>query len=422
MALFELARLCLITMTQSETTFASRGTMTNPASMPAPVPAARKRVVVAMSGGVDSSVAAAIMRAAGHDVIGVTLQLYDHGSATGRKGSCCAGQDIHDARRVAEALDIPHYVLDYETRFAAKVIETFAESYVAGETPIPCVTCNNEIKFRDLLDTAKDLGADVLVTGHYVQRLDTDNGPVLARAVDTDRDQSYFLFGITKEQLASLWFPIGGMKKADVRDLAREFNLPVADKSDSQDICFVPTGKYTDVIERLKPSALDSGNIVHLDGRILGRHDGIVHYTVGQRRGIKIPAAEPLYVVRLDAARNEVIVGPRSALTTTGLVLRNVNWLGEKPLEEVGAAGLSLYVRMRSSQKLRPALLQIDQNGAVRIELHDGEEGIATGQACVFYADDGTEGRVLGGGWIAKTIKANAAEQHVATPMAQVGR
>ncbi|WP_409563231.1 tRNA 2-thiouridine(34) synthase MnmA [Hyphomicrobium sp. MC8b] len=396
--------------------------MTNPANTPIAVPAARKRVVVAMSGGVDSSVAAAIMKAAGHDVIGVTLQLYDHGSATGRKGSCCAGQDIHDARRVAEALDIPHYVLDYETRFAAKVIETFAESYVAGETPIPCVTCNNEIKFRDLLDTAKDLGADVLVTGHYVQRLETEHGPVLARAVDADRDQSYFLFGITKEQLASLWFPIGGMRKADVRELARSFNLPVADKSDSQDICFVPTGKYTDVIERLKPTALDSGNIVHLDGRILGRHDGIIHYTVGQRRGIKIPAAEPLYVVRLDAARNEVIVGPRSALTTTGLMLRNVNWLGEKPLEDVGASGLSLYVRMRSSQNLRPALLQIEQNAAVRIELHDGEEGIATGQACVFYADNGTEGRVLGGGWIAKTIKANGAEPRVATTMAELGR
>lgn len=398
-------------MTHPETTSAKNGT----AARPAGTGAARKRVVVAMSGGVDSSVAAAIMKAAGHDVIGVTLQLYDHGTATGRKGSCCAGQDIHDARRVAEALDIPHYVLDYETRFAAKVIESFAESYVAGETPIPCVTCNNEIKFRDLLDTAKDLGAEVLVTGHYVQRIDTANGPSLARAIDTDRDQSYFLFGITKQQLASLWFPIGGMHKADVRELARSFGLPVAEKSDSQDICFVPTGKYTDVIERLKPSALDSGNIVHLDGRILGRHDGIVHYTVGQRRGIKIPAAEPLYVVRLDASRNEVIVGPRAALTTTGLMLRNVNWLGEKPLETLAADGLPLYVRMRSSQKLRPALLKTEQNGMVRVELDDGEEGIATGQACVFYADDAAEGRVLGGGWIAKTIKAHAAEPHPMT-------
>lgn len=397
-------------MNQTETSSAGSSAVRAPKQ----AAASKKRVVVAMSGGVDSSVAAAIMKAAGHDVIGVTLQLYDHGSATGRKGSCCAGQDIHDARRVAEALDIPHYVLDYETRFATKVIESFAESYVAGETPIPCVTCNNEIKFRDLLDTAKDLGADVLVTGHYVQRHDTEHGPVLSRAVDADRDQSYFLFGITKEQLSSLWFPIGGMQKSAVRDLARSFNLPVADKSDSQDICFVPTGKYTDVIERLKPNALDAGNIVHLDGRILGRHDGIVHYTVGQRRGIKIPAAEPLYVVRLDASKNEVIVGPRAALRTTGLMLRNVNWLGEKPLREVAADGLSLYVRMRSSQALRPALLTIEEGGAVRVDLTDGEEGIATGQACVFYADTGTEGRVLGGGYIAKTIKAtNTAEEAV---------
>ncbi|MES1180082.1 MAG: tRNA 2-thiouridine(34) synthase MnmA, partial [Hyphomicrobium sp.] len=297
-------------------------------SLDLPASPQNTRVVVAMSGGVDSSVVAGLLKREGYDVVGVTLQLYDHGAATHRAGSCCAGQDIDDARRVSETLGIPHYVLDYEERFRKAVIDPFAESYVAGETPIPCVTCNNEIKFRDLLDTAKDLGADVLVTGHYVQRLDTEEGPRLARAVDTDRDQSYFLFGITKKQLASLWFPIGGMRKADVRELARSFNLPVADKSDSQDICFVPTGKYTDVIERLKPSALDAGNIVHLDGRILGRHDGIVHYTVGQRRGIKIPAAEPLYVVRLDATRNEVIVGPRSALTTTGLMLRNVNWLG----------------------------------------------------------------------------------------------
>jgi len=373
---------------------------------PAAVPSAKKRVVVAMSGGVDSSVAAAIMKAAGHDVIGVTLQLYDHGSATGRKGSCCAGQDIHDARRVAEALGIPHYVLDYEARFAQKVIESFAESYVHGETPIPCVTCNNEIKFRDLLETAKDLGAEVLVTGHYVQRRETEHGPELARAVDTDRDQSYFLFGITKAQLAALWFPVGALQKSEVRDLARSFNLPVADKSDSQDICFVPTGRYTDVIERLKPNALDAGNIVHLDGRVLGRHDGIVHYTVGQRRGIKIPAAEPLYVVRLDAAKNEVVVGPRSALTTTGLILRDVNWLGEKSFAESAASGLELFVRMRSSQKLRAALVTADANGGGKVELHDGEEGIATGQACVFYASQEPGARVLGGGWIAKTVKA----------------
>ncbi len=364
-----------------------------------------KRVVVAMSGGVDSAVAAAIMKAAGHEVIGITLQLYDHGEATGRKGSCCAGQDIHDARGVAEALGIPHYVLDYEERFASKVIDTFAESYIAGETPIPCVTCNNEIKFRDLLDTAEDLGAEVLVTGHYVQRIETPAGPCLARAADADRDQSYFLFGITREQLSRLWFPLGGMTKAAVRDLARAFDLPIAEKADSQDICFVPSGRYSDIIEKLKPAAVEAGDIVHVDGRVLGRHDGIVHFTVGQRKGIKIPAADPLYVVRLDASRNEVVVGPREALRTTGLVLRDTNWLGEKSLAEAAASGMPLYVRMRSSQALRPAVLHANAEGAVRVELVEGEEGIASGQACVFYAGSEPQARVLGGGWIAGTLK-----------------
>ena len=302
-------------------------------------PPRRKRVVVAMSGGVDSTVAAALMKEAGHDVIGITLQLYDHGEATSRKGSCCAGQDIHDARRAAETIGIPHYVLDYEARFAAKVIDTFAQSYVSGETPIPCVTCNNEIKFRDLLDTSRELGADTLVTGHYVQRLDTPAGPILARAVDPDRDQSYFLFGITKEQLSTLAFPIGGLTKPQVRELARKFGLPVADKPDSQDICFVPAGRYSDVIAKLKPGASEAGDIVHIDGRVLGRHEGIIHYTVGQRRGLKIPAAEPLYVVRLDPAGNRVIVGPRAALETKSLLLRDTNWLGDKPLAEVAHDG-----------------------------------------------------------------------------------
>ena len=370
-----------------------------------PGPMAKTRVVVAMSGGVDSSVAAAMMKSEGHDVVGITLQLYDHGSATGRKGSCCAGQDIHDARRVAEAIGIPHYVLDYEKRFAEKVIGSFADSYVAGETPIPCVTCNNEIKFRDLLETSKELGAELLVTGHYVQRLDGAGGPTLARAVDADRDQSYFLFGITKTQLASLRFPLGGLPKAEVRDLARKFDLPVADKADSQDICFVPTGRYTDVIERLKPGAMEAGNIVHLDGRVLGRHEGIINYTIGQRKGLKIPAADPLFVVRLDALRNEVVVGPRAALTTTGLVLRDTNWLGEKPLPDVAREGLALYVRLRSSQVPRAAVLYAEPAGAVRVELTDGEEGIATGQACVFYTDAGPQAQVLGGGWIARTLK-----------------
>jgi tRNA-uridine 2-sulfurtransferase len=376
---------------------------------------ARKRVVVAMSGGVDSSVAAALMKEQGHDVIGITLQLYDHGQATGRKGSCCAGQDIHDARRVAEQIGIPHYVLDYEARFAEKVIDGFAASYIAGETPIPCVTCNNEIKFRDLLDTARDLGADVLVTGHYVQRLEGPEGPYLARAVDPDRDQSYFLFGITSEQLAKLWFPLGGMPKAEVRELARKFNLPIAEKADSQDICFVPAGRYTDVIARLKPNAMEPGDIVHIDGRVLGRHEGIINFTVGQRKGLKIPAAEPLFVVRLDPQTKQVFVGPRSALETAALLLRNTNWLGEKPLTEVATNGIPVYVRMRSSQPPRPATLFADEDGNVRVVLCDGEEGIATGQACVFYSDGGPTARVLGGGSIAKTMKtvvAGARESH----------
>ncbi|MEQ1651853.1 MAG: tRNA 2-thiouridine(34) synthase MnmA [Hyphomicrobium sp.] len=369
------------------------------------VPDARARVVVAMSGGVDSSVAAAMMKAEGHDVIGITLQLYDHGSATGRKGSCCAGQDIHDARRVAEQIGIPHYVLDYEARFAEKVIDAFADSYVAGETPIPCVTCNNEIKFRDLLNTAKDLGAATLVTGHYVQRLDGPAGPMLARSIDPDRDQSYFLFGVTKDQLEILRFPLGGLMKAEVRDLARKFGLAIADKADSQDICFVPQGRYADVIERLKPGALEAGNIVHIDGRVLGRHEGIINFTVGQRKGLKIPAAEALFVVRLNAATNEVVVGPRSALTTSGLVLRNLNWLGEKPLSEVARDGLPVYVRLRSSQAPRPATLFADDNGHHEVVLSDGELGIAAGQACVFYESAEAGAIVLGGGFIARTLK-----------------
>lgn len=370
---------------------------------------AKTRAVVAMSGGVDSSVAAALMKAEGYDVIGITLQLYDHGAATGRKGSCCAGQDIHDARRVAETIGIPHYVLDYEARFAAKVIDSFAESYVHGETPIPCVTCNNEIKFRDLLDTARDLGADMLVTGHYVQRLETASGPILARAADPDRDQSYFLFGITKEQLAALRFPIGGMKKPDVRALARDFGLPIAEKPDSQDICFVPAGRYSDIIAKLKPGASEPGNIVHVDGRVVGRHEGIIHYTVGQRRGLKIPGPEPLYVVRLDAQTNTVLVGPRSALETKSLILRAVNWLGDAPLAESSRDGLPVFVRMRSSQPPRAAEVFTDADGTTRVVLCDGEEGVATGQACVFYDAAGGEARVLGGGYIASTQKSTAA-------------
>jgi tRNA-uridine 2-sulfurtransferase len=363
------------------------------------------RVVVAMSGGVDSSVVAALMKHASHEVVGITLQLYDHGKATGRKGSCCAGQDIHDARRVAESLGIPHYVLDYESRFARSVMRTFADSYLNGETPIPCVTCNQEIKFRELLDTAKELGADVLATGHYIQRREGPNGAELYRAVDADRDQSYFLFATTREQLAALRFPLGTMHKSEVRALARAWGLPVADKADSQDICFVPAGRYTHVIERLKPGAVEPGDIVHIDGRVLGRHQGIVHYTVGQRRGLKLASGEPFYVVRLDAARRLVVVGPHECLRTEVLFLRNVNWLGEAPLTEVGQAGIEVYARIRSTQAPAPAVIYCDQpnSGLIRVVLPNGEHGVAAGQACVFYADGTPEARVLGGGWIART-------------------
>jgi tRNA-specific 2-thiouridylase len=376
----------------------------------------RRRVVVAMSGGVDSSVAAALMTRAGHDVIGITLQLYDHGAATARKGSCCAGQDIHDARRVAEALAIPHYVLDYESRFASAVMASFAESYVAGETPIPCVTCNQQIKFRDLLETAKDLGADVLATGHYIQRREGSAGPEMARAADTERDQSYFLFATTQEQLRHLWFPLGGMRKAQVRALAHELRLPVAEKADSQDICFVPTGRYASVIERLKPGALKPGDIVHVDGRRLGRHDGIINYTIGQRRGLKIPGPEPFYVIRLDASRNEVVVGPRDRLRTTGLLLKNTNWLGDEPFEDAIADGLPVYVRIRSSQPPQPATLFAESNGTARVILEDGEDGVAVGQACVFYADGCDEARLLGGGFIAHTLTRTSAGAERSAP------
>lgn len=368
----------------------------------------KKRVVVAMSGGVDSSVVAGILARSGHDVIGITLQLYDHGDAVGRKGSCCAGQDVQDARRVAQKLDIPHYVLDYEKRFSDAVMKTFAESYVAGETPIPCVTCNQTIKFHDLLGTARDLGADLLATGHYVQRRQGRNGPALFRARDGDRDQSYFLFATTREQLAGLWFPLGGMLKGEVRALAHDLGLLVAEKADSQDICFVPKGRYSDVVERLKPGALQAGDIVHIDGRRLGRHDGIVNYTIGQRRGLKIASAEPLYVLSLDAKRNQVVVGPRDFLHTRTLILRNVNWLGDTALDDtLASGGVEVYARIRSSQAPQPATVSINDGGVVTVALRDGELGAAAGQACVLYADGATDARVLGGGWIAEAVKAD---------------
>src|SRR6202521_2673214 len=314
-------------------------------------PPSATRVVVAMSGGVDSSVTAALLSDAGYDVIGITLQLYDHGAATHRKGACCAGRDIHDARAVAERIGIPHYVLDYEGLFKEAVIDRFADSYVAGETPVPCVECNQSIKFRDLLETARDLGAAVLATGHYVaSRALPNGGRALYRAREAERDQSYFLFGTTRTQLDLLRFPLGDRTKAETRELARRFGLSVADKQDSQDICFVPTGHYAEVIERLRPGAAGPGEIVDLDGRVLGRHDGIIHFTVGQRRGLGIAAGTPLYVVRLDATSRRVVVGPREALRTSLIQLREVNWLGDGTVEQALQSPPEVFVKVRPTR------------------------------------------------------------------------
>ena len=375
----------------------------------------RRRIVAAMSGGVDSAVAAALLQSEGHEVIGITLQLYDHGEATKRRGACCAGQDIHDACRVADHLGISHYVLDYEKRFEKAVIQTFADSYLAGETPIPCVTCNSQIKFKDLLDTTRDLGADLLATGHYIARRETPFGPQMIRAADTERDQSYFLFATTAEQVSALCFPLGELRKHEVRALAAQFKLPVAEKPDSQDICFVPSGRYTDVIKRLRPdTSNDSGQIVHIDGRVLGRHAGIAHYTVGQRRGLNINVstenAEPLYVVRLDPTKSQVIVGPRAHLSTTALALRNVNWLSP----ETAVGSMDVHVKLRSTQQPRSATVHFTGADNAIVELHGAEYGISAGQACVFYADGSDRSAVLGGGWI-KRGDANVARAKAET-------
>jgi len=360
-------------------------------------PPAQTRVVVAMSGGVDSSVVAAKLAQEGYDVIGVTLQLYDHGAALAKKGACCAGQDIHDARRVAERIGFPHYVLDYENKFLESVIDEFADAYLAGATPVPCIRCNERVKFRDLLETARDLDADCMATGHYIQRRMGTEGAELHMAADATRDQSYFLFSTTQEQLDFLRFPLGHLaSKDETRALASRYGLSVADKPDSQDICFVPNGNYAAVIEKLRPGAADPGEIVDMDGNVLGQHQGVIHYTIGQRRGLGIGGlGDPLYVVRLDPVARQVIVGPREALSTRIVPVAEVNWIGPGAFQD---GPREIMVRIRSTRPPRAAILRPTGAHSAEVELLDPEEGVSPGQACVFYETGGT--RVLGGGWI----------------------
>jgi tRNA-specific 2-thiouridylase len=366
-------------------------------------PPSDTRVVAAMSGGVDSSVVAALLAREGYDVVGVTLQLYDHGAAVKKKGACCAGADIHDAKRVAERLGIAHYVLDYEERFRRQVMEDFAESYARGETPIPCVRCNERVKFGDLLGLTRELGADALATGHYVRRLMGTHGAELHRAADETRDQSYFLFATTPAQLDMLRFPLGGMEKTRVRDIAQELGLSVAAKPDSQDICFVPQGRYSDVVARLKPGAAEPGEIVDLDGRVLGEHPGIIHFTVGQRKGLGLSGnEEPLFVLKLDAAARRVIVGPKEALRVRKIALAQVNWLTEE-----SESLQTCRVKVRSTRSAVPAQVARLDGGRAEVELLQAEDSVAPGQACVFYEEGGT--RVLGGGWIVRSEPVRAA-------------
>lgn len=360
------------------------------------------RVVAAMSGGVDSTVVAALLHKAGYDVVGVTLQLYDHGAALKKKGACCAGQDIHDARLAAEMLGIPHYVLDYESRFRDAVIDQFADSYLAGQTPVPCIRCNQTVKFRDLLDVARDLGAEAMATGHYVRRSVVDGRAQMRKAIDHSRDQSYFLFATTAAQLDYLRFPLADLEKPQVRGVAAGLGLRIAAKPDSQDICFVPNGDYRTLIDKLRPQGREAGEIVHMDGRVLGGHSGITDYTIGQRRGLNVAVGEPLFVTRLDPVKRHVIVGPREALLTAALTLDETNWLGdESSIMAAAEAGAPVLARVRSTRPPSPARLALI-DGAVAVLFETGEEGVAPGQACALY-DPGDPDRLLGGGFIKTT-------------------
>ncbi len=361
-------------------------------------PPSETRVVVAMSGGVDSSVVAAQLADEGYDVVGVTLQLYDHGAALAKKGACCAGIDIHDARRVAEEKGFPHYVLDYENIFQDAVIDEFADSYLGGATPVPCIRCNERVKFKDLLETAKDLDADCMATGHYIQRKVGDNGAELHSAADARRDQSYFLFSTTPEQLDYLRFPLGHLPNKDAtRALAAEYGLSVADKPDSQDICFVPNGDYASVIEKLRPGSAEPGEIVDHEGNVRGTHNGVIHYTIGQRRGLGIGGlSEPLYVVKLDVDNKQVIVGPKSMLATRIVPVREINWLGDEPFES--RKEWHVAVKVRSTRPPREAIIRPTGPDTAEVELLTPEEGVSPGQACVFYDTDSS--RIFGGGWI----------------------
>jgi tRNA-uridine 2-sulfurtransferase len=352
------------------------------------------KILVAMSGGVDSSVAAAAMHHHGHEVIGVTLQLYDHGIALERKGACCAGQDIYDAQIAASSIGIPHYVLNYESIFKAEVIDKFVDSYTRGETPIPCVQCNKSVKFRDLFKFAKDLNVDLLITGHYIQKLETEDGAQLHKAIDNGKDQSYFLFSTTKEQLSFVDFPLGGLYKEETRKLAEYFGLKIAAKPDSQDICFVPNGDYKSVIHKIQPGAFDKGEIVDKNGKVLGSHSGIIGFTIGQRRGISISSPEPLYVIGIDPSTKRVIVGKEEDLYSQELFINDINWLGTENFNEIHCS-----VKMRSSHIEIPATLHHHKDGIAKVTLHQPYKGITPGQACVMYQGS----RLLGGGWIMRS-------------------